>query len=630
MLRASALLILAWLATLLAGLAAGGAMERVLYDRMVALTVPPAHSDIVLVGIDQPSLVEIGARWPWDRGLHGEVLEALTNSGARVVAFDVVFEGPGPSAVGDTRFAAALSESGRAVLAAERAQVSTPGYTMVADVLPFEPFASAAQFGFVEIRVDRDGVVRQHPTGVEGFVAQVAARVSGHTPASRIRWRQPDGWTYVSYWQALDPDRFLPEGLFRDKVVVVGTELDFGAAAGVGRDRFDTPFTAVGDGSMSGLRILGHMLADWLTPSGGIAPVPPGAALLSVGLVLLPLVFPASKRRPLATLIVGATVAAALLGASLVLLAQASVWLPVGPGLFALVSAGAATGTEAWIAERRARRRIRFAFGRYVADEIIEEMGRQGFRPADAGGRREVSFLFTDLQGFTGMTEALPPDMLVDVLRSYFDAMTEVIFAHGGTLERFAGDGMTIFFNAPIDQTDHAARAIACAEALEERGMAISAAWQEAGVPMGPTRIGVNTGTVTVGNFGSGQRFHYTAMGSPINLAARLEAANKAVGTRVLIGARTAELAGRTDLRDVGLVRLKGLNEATRVYATPKPGDGPANDYEAALALRLSGSGKAQDAFAALAKAYPEDTLAVFHARRLAGGEGQEVDLSAG
>jgi adenylate cyclase len=630
MLRASALLTAAWLVTIVAGVAAGGALERVLYDRMVVLTAPPANPDVVLVGIDQPSIEELDVRWPWDRGLHGELLEALSKAGARAVAFDVVFEGPGPSAAGDVRFASALAQSGRAVLAAERAQVSAVGYTMVADVLPLATFASVADIGFVEVPVDPDGVLRRHPAGSDGIAARTAAIASNRPPAPLIRWRQPDGWTYVSYWQALDPDQFLPEGLFRDKVVIVGTELDLGAAAGLGRDRFDTPFTALSYGSMSGLRILGHVLADWLSPSGGIAPLPYGATLLSVGIVLLPLGFPATTRRPLATLLVGVGVAAALLAISVALLAHASVWLPVGPGLLALVLAGVATGTEAWIAERRARRRIRIAFGRYVANEVIEEMGRQGFRPADAGSRREVSFLFTDLQGFTRMTEELPSHLLIDVLRGYFDAMTEVIFAHGGTLERFAGDGMTIFFNAPLDQTDHAARAVACAEALEERGLSISAAWQEAGVPMGPTRIGVNTGTVTVGNFGSGQRFHYTAMGSPINLAARLEAANKALGTRVLIGARTAALAGRTELRDVGLVRLKGLAGAVRVYTPPKPGDAPASDYDVALTLRIGEDLKAKEVFATLAETHPEDLLAAFHARRLAGGEGQTIDLSAG
>jgi adenylate cyclase len=630
MFRASALLTAVWLVTLVAGVATGGALERVLYDRMVALTAPPADPDIVLVGIDQPSIEELRVRWPWDRGLHGELLEALSEAGAKAVAFDVVFEGPGPSAAGDARFASALAQSGQAVLAAERAQVSAAGYKLVADVLPLATFASVADIGFVEVPVDPDGVLRRHPTGSDGLVARTAVIASGHPPAPLIRWRQPDGWTYVSYWQALDPDQFLPDGLFRDKLVIVGTELDLGAAAGLGRDRFDTPFTALGDGSTSGLRILGHMLADWLTPSGGIASVPHGATLLSVGLVLLPLGFPAATRRPLATLLVGAVVAAALLALSVALLTNASVWLPVGPGLLALFLAGVATEIEGWIAERRARRRIRIAFGRYVADEVMEEMGRQGFRPADAGSRREVSFLFTDLQGFTRMTEELPSELLVDVLRSYFDVMTEVIFAHGGTLERFAGDGMTIFFNAPLDQTDHAARAVACVEALEERGLSISAAWQEAGVPMGPTRIGVNTGTVTVGNFGSGQRFHYTAMGSPINLVARLEAANKALGTRVLIGARTAALAGRTDLRDVGLVRLKGLADVVRVYTIRKPGDAPASDYDAALALRIRGDPETGDAFAMLAKAHPEDPLAAFHARRPAGGEGQAIDLSAG
>ena len=141
----------------------------------------------------------------------------------------------------------------------------------------------------------------------------------------------------------------------------------------------------------------------------------------------------------------------------------------------------------------------------------------------------------------------MPADTLVDVLRSYFDVMTEVILAYGGTLERFAGDGMTIFFNAPLDQLDHAARAVACAEALEERGAIPFGNLARDRRADGTNTDRVNTGVVTVGNFGSGQRFHYTAMGSPINVAARLEAANKDLGTRVLIGARTAELAERTD-----------------------------------------------------------------------------------
>jgi adenylate cyclase len=238
--------------------------------------------------------------------------------------------------------------------------------------------------------------------------------------------------------------------------------------------------------------------------------------------------------------------------------------------------------------------------------------------------------VFTDIAGFTGLVEALEPAALAALLNAYLAGMTDIVFAHGGTVAKVMGDGMLLLFGAPDDQPDHAARAVACALALDAFSEALRAARAADGIALGATRIGVHSGPALVGDFGGGRHFDYTAYGETINLAARLEGANKALGTRLLASAATAGRIGGFLGRPAGDLLLRGVRQALPAFEplTPDRINAPAIKAYAEAFLRLGvADAEAAQTMARLAAA--GDPLAAFHARRIAGGgSGRLVELA--
>jgi adenylate cyclase len=236
---------------------------------------------------------------------------------------------------------------------------------------------------------------------------------------------------------------------------------------------------------------------------------------------------------------------------------------------------------------------------------------------------REIATIFTDITGFTSLVETAAPEVLGALLNEYVGGMTDVVFAHEGTVAKIIGDAIQILFNAPGEQPDYAARAIACAQDLDAWAQAFRERWKEKGVNFGATRIGVHAGPALVGNFGGSRFFDYTAYGDTVNTAARLEAANKHLGTRICVSAAVADAAGNFTGRPVGDLVLRGRSEPLRAYE-PLPAiafDGPATrQYSDAFAKLEAGDTAAMPAFAALVGSHSDDALAGFHLRRLLNG----------
>ena len=286
---------------------------------------------------------------------------------------------------------------------------------------------------------------------------------------------------------------------------------------------------------------------------------------------------------------------------------------------------------------REARRRQMEAerahatLSRYFSPNLAERLA-SGSTALDLGGqRREVTSLFTDVTGFTGLVEKLDPALLSQVLNEYLVEMTDVVFAHEGTVAKIVGDAIHVLFGAPGEQPDHAARGVACALALDACGEAFRARWTKQGVALGATRIGVHTGPAIVGNFGGGRFFDYTAYGDTINTAARLEAANKALGTRILVSADTAERVEGFRGRPVGDLMLRGKTKALRAFE-PLTADAYADpataSYGEAFAKVERKDPGAVPAFAALMGLKADDGLIGFHLKRLLnGGRGTVFDL---
>ena len=275
--------------------------------------------------------------------------------------------------------------------------------------------------------------------------------------------------------------------------------------------------------------------------------------------------------------------------------------------------------------------RAHASLSRYFSPNLAERLASDAEGIDLAGQRRHVASLFTDIAGFTTLAETIEPAVLGDLLNTYLGGMTDIVFIHEGTVAKIVGDALHVLFGAPGEQPDHAARAVACALDLDAFSQALRERWLEKGVPMGATRIGVHAGPAIVGNFGGGRFFDYTAYGDTINIAARLEAANRQLGTRVCVSKTVADQVPNFHGRPVGDLVLRGRTEPLRAFEPfqPEQQDDPSmTGYLQAFARLETGDPSAMGAFAAEVGKRPDDLLASFHLKRLLnGGTGSRIVL---
>ena len=274
--------------------------------------------------------------------------------------------------------------------------------------------------------------------------------------------------------------------------------------------------------------------------------------------------------------------------------------------------------------------RAHAALSRHFSPELAKRLAG-GDGEGIAVQWRDVATIFTDITGFTSLVESAAPETLGQLLNEYVGGMTEVVFAHEGTVAKIIGDAIQVLFNAPGDQPDYATRAVACAHDLDRWAQAFCVRQKARGVNFGTTRIGIHAGPALVGNFGGNRFFDYTAYGDTINTAARLEAANKHLGTRICVSANVAERAGNFQGRPVGELVLRGRSEPLRAFE-PLPQEKyetPATArYTEAFAKMEAGDAAAMPAFAALVGMHADDPLAGFHLKRLLnGGKGIRMQL---
>lgn len=296
---------------------------------------------------------------------------------------------------------------------------------------------------------------------------------------------------------------------------------------------------------------------------------------------------------------------------------------PLTPGLAILLVFILASLQHHLSSERR-QRWVKQAFARYVSPNLVAHLVDHPGELELGGSRRECSFIFTDLAGFTSLMEKLDPAEAVALLNTYLDNMIRIAFEHEGTLDRIVGDAVAIMFSAPVEQPDHRQRALRCAEAMHRFASRYAAEARARGVPFGVTRIGIHTGEVTVGNFGGSTIFDYRALGDPVNTAARLESVNKQLGTLVCVSAAT--LSGCADMRTrpVGRLVLKGKTEPLMVYEPAFATDetaAPDAAYASAYESMARQDPAARDAFEQLAQIHPQDGLVRFQLARLRGGQ---------
>jgi adenylate cyclase len=267
-----------------------------------------------------------------------------------------------------------------------------------------------------------------------------------------------------------------------------------------------------------------------------------------------------------AVLIAAAAIALVVVGA-LFLFVKYSVVAVVAEPVLGIVAGYVASTAYHYVTERKQRLLIKGMFSTYVNPAVVDELLADPDKLVLGGQRKELTVLFSDIAGFTGVAETLTPEELVGLLNEYMSEMSDVILQNDGTLDKYMGDAVMAFWGAPIPQDDHPVRACRCALTMQRTLAAINEAWTARGRGPIAIRIGINTGEMIVGNMGGSRRFAYTVIGDSVNIASRLEGANKQYGTTVMVAQHTFErvrdvMAGR----ELDRIAVRGRSEPITVY----------------------------------------------------------------
>jgi len=577
--------------------------------RVRLLAAPgPATERIRIITLDQSSLdwgrMDNGLGWPWPRETYVYLLDFLARGKPKSIAFDVLFSEPSVYGVeDDQRLAQRINESGNVVLA-YKADAQAGG--LIPDLA-----ANAVSLAYVGETPDDDGIFRRlvlrHGDGRSSLaLAALLARTDQAVPAVTVdhpyllRYRGPSGTvpTY-SLAEVIRSELVIREGgrptidpaLFRDSYVF------FGFSAPGLLDIRATPT----DGVMPGVEIhataLSNLLSrDFLAEVGW--PVV-GLTTMFLGLVTGMAIVVAN--RPLRSLALFAGLVPLPLAAGFVAYGV-GYWLPVLPPTVAIVTAGTFAFLLNQATEGRQRSYLKKVFGQYLHPSVIEQLLVDPRQLSLGGQKRELTVFFSDLQGFTAISERLTPEQLTALLNDYLSEMSEIILAEEGTIDKYEGDAIIAFWNAPIDQPDHASRALRSAIRCQQRLNDLRPRYRDAYGAELRMRIGINTGPAVVGNMGSVRRFNYTVLGDAVNLAARLEGINKQFATSILLTEATARQADSPlPLAEVATVRVVGKNTPTKLFTPWEAGEAERERFQQALALFNAGDFTgARDSFAGL------------------------------
>ena len=348
----------------------------------------------------------------------------------------------------------------------------------------------------------------------------------------------------------------------------------------------------------------------------------PAPASWTIALVLAVAVLCAGamrRWRPLVSGAVALTVIAALAALSAALFLKMNLWLPVFAAMSSAAAVYLAFGGVAFLTERKRRGEIRRAFSLYVSPEVVDHVMAHPEKLKLGGERREVTCLFTDLEGFTTITERIGAEQVARTLNIHFTRATAIIKRNGGTVNRFIGDAIMALWGAPIDDPQQATHAVRAACEAQHDMEALRAELAAQGLPEIRMRVGIHSCVAVIGNLGSDDRFDYTAIGDGVNLAARLEGTNKLYGTGILVSGETvAKLDGSIPMRLVDRVIVKGKSEPVDVH-TPSS-DAFANDTSAKAigAYRARRWDESEALWRELLARNPGDGIAALYLERIA------------
>jgi len=612
-------------------------LDDLLYDSMYRLRKPEDRTNgpVVIVAVDQASLDELlnpkankrKFGWPWPREIWGYIVGYLDRCGAREVVFDMVFTEP--SAYGDdSLFAKRVNAAKVPVVFATKVM----GRGKLSDFAPHD--IARGTFGAVTPG-DLKVVQREYDPLIEGFpsLASSAVGIARGSPiplADRFLlhfygpYMRPEGRQTFRYLKAsavfgaaAGQPTTLDPGIFRDKIVLIGT-----IAAGTYDAKaspLSDPYPGVEVQATAIENLLAGKRVKQVPEVWGVFATIFVAMLASIGIV--------APRGAALKLAAAMASAGALFGCGAFLfLGQQIYWLPLAAPVAAL--AMATVGSFAWTyaVEDRERRLVLKAFSQYVSPQVVAEIARDYDSLKLGGEDREMTVMFTDIQGFTDLSEQLEVDKLSTLLNYYLGEMSSLVLATNGTLDKYIGDAIMSFWNAPLRQPDHAVLACRAALALVKREAEIQPDLQRLGAASMLTRIGINSGRMKVGNMGSPQKFNYSVLGDSVNLGSRLEGSNKLYGSRILIAQTTADqVRGHFVMRQLDLLQVKGKKIPMAVFELMAEGnvDGDlqfrVSAYETAFALYQKQKwDEAEAALEPLREKCPADEPAAALVRRIA------------
>ena len=588
------------------------------------------HSPLILIEVDNRSYKDLNERWPFPRGYHAELLRNLKRAGVELIVLDIQFtEKVSADALGDSLLAAAVAECAPVILAGEMPRTRR-GYKRLDLPLP-ELLATGQPWGLVNDLQDADGVNRLYflylpdplgekliPTiGMQTLLYRLNAEqsisdpglmiperhgnviqldsleiclASGLSNAIRINYYGPAG-TFPSYsysdilddadFDLADPemdtdymeqwsDPELYELLwgdephpFRGKIALVGV------SAEDLHDNKRTPFFGYQGARelMPGVETHAHALQTMLDHSYIQTATPGMLYLLQLILLALLAGFLVSRIGPLRTLAVLLVVSALWMWVAYFLFANYNLWLQLVTPLATLLLTWLTGTVHQFLLARREKAQIRGMFAQYVPEAVVAELIRTPEKLSLGGEEREMTALFSDVAGFTTISEGMTPSELVLLLNEYLTAMTDCIVAEGGIIDKYEGDAIMAEFGAPLPAEDHADRAIRAAVAMQTKLEEMRGKWGNEGRPQLRARVGINSGQMVVGNMGSRQIFDYTAMGDAVNLASRLEGVNKFYDSELMVSGMTWGLLREKAFgRRLDVIRVKGKKEPVEVW----------------------------------------------------------------
>jgi adenylate cyclase len=615
---------------------AAGRLDQVIYDSLYQLRPPQdmTGSEVVLVAVDQAALdavdKDLHEGWPWPRLYWGLATKLLGQARARAVAFDLLFTGSSiRRGADDDMFAMAVDDAAMPVFFATKI-----GANGKPDA--FAPPVNRPVFGATNVADDK--VVRIYQPQING-VPSLAARAARAFDAKAAIPGTPFYLHYYGPHQTADGKttfRYVSAGLlvgagakrlslkqvglspdiFRGKIVLIGA-----VTAGT-YDLKSTPLSAEYPGlEIHATAIENFLRGERVTPLGPVA-----VALIAFLFSLMAAAGTILPRQTQFKVLWPSLVTLALVLLAVVLFRGSRiVWLPSAAPLFAVLLATFAAYAWSYLTEGRQRQAIVRSFSQFVSPAVVAEIEQDPQSAVVTGERRDMTVMFTDIEGFTSITEKLEDTRLVSLLNRYLEEMSGPVLERRGTIDKYIGDAIMSFWNAPLSQPDHAELACRAALAMVAREKALSDEFAAIGKRL-HTRIGLNTGPMVVGFIGSEKKLSYTVLGDAVNTGARLESANKFYGSQILASENTvAGLKDRFVMRELDRIRVKGRRQPVALYEllAEAPGDAPllarVASYEKALTLyRAQDWNGAETVLSGLLDVHPGDGPAAALKARIA------------